>query len=252
MSISTALSTPFASWPLLKAFLPQPQPVTVQRQAVAVDNVAFHHALVALAAKLAAVDGAPNAAETAVFTTLFGGENVPQAKSLFAKHVADHSSALQYARQIMNVTCGRGTLHSELLERLLSLATADGTINAAEHEMLRAVAGVFQITGDAFKALVGRHVVPAGSPYQVLGIAASASDEALRAHYMAQVQRLHPDRYQAAGASRETVAMLSDQLAALRAWARQAGPCHTMPKRSLKLVADARSRPIATYSWNAM
>ncbi len=184
------------------------------------DDAAFTHALVALAAKLAVVDGVPNAQEFSAFTTLFLGEaagDTNKLKTLFMKHVSDDSSALQYARQIMDTTYGLPELHTELLERLFVLATSDATLNAAECEWLRAVAAVFHIEGEAFRAILTKQVTPTGSPYEVLGISASVSDDALRAHYMVQVQKLHPDRYQAAGATAATIAMLSDQLAAVNA-----------------------------------
>jgi DnaJ like chaperone protein len=43
------------------------------------------------------------------------------------------------------------------------------------------------------------------------------SDAEVRNRYMAQVRLLHPDRYQAAGASEDTIAMLSDKLATINA-----------------------------------
>ena len=74
------------------------------------------------------------------------------------------------------------------------------------------------ISKESFRAIIGQTVTPvSSSPYEVLGISARVSDDALRVHYMARVQKLHPDRYQAAGASSETIAMLSDQLAAVNA-----------------------------------
>lgn len=218
MNIATAFSSPFSAFSLLWPTRAESAPVAPR--ALKVENAVFTHALVALAAKLAAVDGAPNAAEFAVFQNLFIGENereAPKLKSMFVRQVDDQSPALQYARQVMNATYGQPNLHRELIDRLLSLATADAKLNAAEFEMLRAIAAVFRITGDAFKILVARHAVPTGSPYEVLGISSQASDEELRAHYMAQVQKLHPDRYQAAGATAETIAMLSDQLAEVNA-----------------------------------
>lgn len=183
-------------------------------------DAVFAHALVALAAKLAAVDGAANSAELAAFTNLFVGGEVQETgrlKSLFVKHLSDDSSAIQYARQVLNATYGQASLHLELMERLLTLATADGKLNAAECEWLRAIAAVLHIEGEQFKSLIARHVVQEGSPYEVLGVAPSVNDDELRAHYMAQVQKFHPDRYQAAGATAATIAMLSDQLASINA-----------------------------------
>lgn len=183
-------------------------------------EVAFQHAWVALAAKLAAVDGAVNSAEYAAYGTIITPSpefDALRLRSLFTKHVADKASALQYARSIASLTRGNQARRESLLQQLLMLATSDAALNAAEMELLRAVAQLFDISRDAFKAIVARHLVPQRSPYEVMGIASDATPEQTRARYLALVQKLHPDRYQATGASEETMAMLSDQLAALNA-----------------------------------
>lgn len=184
------------------------------------ETVAFNHALVALAAKLAVVDGAPNKAEYAAFHALFDTSEADTAKNrnLFVQRVTDSGSALQYARQIAGMSKGNSTLHLELMHRLLRIATADAALNAGEIELLRAVADILGLSRETFRELVAKTMVkPSATPYEILGISSRASDAELREHYMNRVQMLHPDRYQAAGASAETVAMLSDQLAAVNA-----------------------------------
>jgi len=189
--------------------------------AVRLQSASFTHALVALAAKLAAVDGVPTKAEYAAFQALFvegSAAEATQVRTLFLRRVTDSSPALQYAREIAGMTQGETALHLDLLSRLLRVATADAAINAAELELLRAVATILGIDRETFRGLVARTMVPtSASPYEVLGIASRSTDAALREHYMHRVQQLHPDRYQAAGASAETIAMLSDQLAAVNA-----------------------------------
>lgn len=185
------------------------------------EAVAFNHALVALAAKLAAVDGVPNKAEYAAFHALFDeGDDTHIAKnrSMFMQRVTDNSSALQYARQLAVMSNGNISLHTELMQRLVRIATADSAMNAAELELLRAIATIFGMDREAFRSLMAKAMVrSAASPYEVLGISARVSDAELREHYMSMVHKLHPDRYHAAGASAETIAVLSDQLAAVNA-----------------------------------
>ena len=185
-----------------------------------IESASFAHALVALAAKLAAVDGVPNKAEYAAFHALFieTESEASTFRNLFLKHVTDTSSALQYARQIVSSTKGDQVLHLELMNRLIRIANADAALNAAELEFLRAVANIFALDKEQFRSLIARAMIPAtASPYEILGISSRVSDQDLRDHYMTRVQMLHPDRYQAAGASAETIAMLSDQLAAVNA-----------------------------------
>lgn len=202
----------------VQPFIAAPSRSAVRQAAFAgIESVSFTHAFVSLAAKLAAVDGTPNKAELGAFHTLFEGDEA-QLRNLFIKQVTDSSSALQYAREIASMSRGEGELHLDIMQRLLRIATADAAINAAELEFLRAVANIFAIDRSAFRTMIARTIVPQGaSPYEILGISSRVSDGELRDHYMERVRMLHPDRYHAAGASAETIAVLSDQLAAVNA-----------------------------------
>lgn len=186
-----------------------------------VESLAFTHALVALAAQLSAVDGTPKKSEYFAFQSLFvaqGEADEGKLRSLFVKHVGASTSSLQYARQITAITIGQKGLRQEIFARFVRIATADGALNAAEMEWLRAVGHAFELDGD----LVRQHIAqcftgPSTSPYAILGVSEKIDDAQLRAAYMARVHALHPDRFQAAGASAETIAILSQQLAAVNA-----------------------------------
>lgn len=232
---------------LVTPFFPMPHAASAAAPSAGaskLESATFTHALVALAAKLAAVDGAPNKAEYAAFEALFAEEQEKaQLRSLFIKRITDTSPALQYARQIASMTVGEGALHRDLLGRLLSIAAADGAVNAAEIELLRAVASIFAIDRETLREMIARTMVSAGaSPYDILGISSRVSDEEMREHYMNRVQMLHPDRYHAAGASAETIALLSDQLAVVNAAYRAA-----QDQRGRK-----SSRQVATGWWSRL
>lgn len=186
-----------------------------------VEQLAFTHALVALAAQLAAVDGTPSKSEYLAFQNLFvaeGQADVGKIRSLFVKHVNERGSLLQYARQVTALTGNQPTLRREIFLRLVRIATADGLLNAAEMEWLRAVGKTFGLNAAMVRATLEQCFTYAEqSPYEILQVSPSVSDEKLRAAYMARVQALHPDRYQAAGASAETIAMLGQQLAMVNA-----------------------------------
>lgn len=219
MATLTADSNPRSPLNLLKGFFEAKQDVAPRAAVLAHESAAFSHALAALAAKLSVVDGAISKAEYHAFEALFISPRTDGTKlrTQFVKQLEDRSSALQYARQIVSMTGNDMVIRRELLQRLLSIATADAALNAAEMEWLRSVADVFGLSRDEFRSMLSLHCVPATSPYDVIGVSPSISDDDLRAKYYARVQVLHPDRYIAAGASAETVAMLSDQLAALNA-----------------------------------
>ncbi len=186
-----------------------------------VEALAFTHALVALAAQLSAVDGTPKKTEYLAFQSLFvaeGHADEGKLRSLFVKHVGGNTSSLQYARQITAITTGQTGLRQEIFARFVRIATADGALNAAEMEWLRAVGHAFELSSETVRQHIAQCFTGAGtSPYSVLGVSEKVDDSQLRAAYMQRVHALHPDRFQAAGASQETIAILSQQLAAVNA-----------------------------------
>lgn len=186
-----------------------------------VESLAFTHALVALAAQLSAIDGTPTKSEYYAFQSLFvaeGEADEAKLRSLFVKHVGASTSSLQYARQITAITTGQLALRKEIFARFVRIATADGALNAAEMEWLRAVGQAFDLDCETVRQHIAQCFTGAGnSPYAVLGVSEKVNDSELRAAYMARVHALHPDRFQAAGASHETIAILSGQLAAVNA-----------------------------------
>lgn len=216
MATFAAIRHPLALLPLLRWKKEPKQSVASRPFFFTRSTTALTQASIALAAKLVVVDGAMKQSEYQAFRALFteGGDESASACRQFVKHLHDRWTALPFARRIgaMKIT---KTVRRDLVERLLQLAMADGALNAAEMEMLRSIADAVGLPREDFRALINTHLLPAKSPYEVLGVTSNIDDETLRARYMAQAQVLHPDRYQAAGASPETVSMLSDQLAAL-------------------------------------
>jgi len=101
----------------------------------------FAHALVGLAAKLVAVDGQTSTAEYAAFRSLFPAGDEAKLRSQFMRAMNDSAPALQYARAIRTMFPDAVALHHEVMDRLMKVASADGALNAAEHELLCAVAG---------------------------------------------------------------------------------------------------------------
>lgn len=203
-----------------ESYMPQPRARMAAEAASPIESASFTHALVALAATLSAVDGMPNHAEMMAFQSLFvadGAADEAKLSTMFAKHVREQSPSLQYARQIAAMTSAPSGLRREIFVRLVRIATADGMLNAAEIEWLRAVGKVMELPAEDTRALIEQCFTHSRSPYAVIGVASNVSDDALRAAYMAKVYALHPDRYQAAGASAETIAMLSNQLACVNA-----------------------------------
>lgn len=205
---------------LVDNFFPRTAPVAARPSADMVESLAFSHALMVLSAQLAAIDGYAKPAEYAAFESLFvdrAQADPHRIRAQFDKYVTEKTSLLQYARQLHALTASQPRLRQDIFVRFVRIATADGLLNAAEMEWLRAVGKIFDLAPEFVRLKLEQCFTRAESPYVVLQVDPQVSDAELRVAYMARVQALHPDRYQAAGASAETIAMLSQQLATVNA-----------------------------------
>lgn len=183
-------------------------------------GVAFTYAVIALAAKLSAVDGEATRAEYLAFRALFPTDVAEDHKirTLFAKAMHDGSPVEQYARQIAKLYPYRRALHTEVLDRLLKVASSDVELNTKELELLAKTAKIFGFTRAEWHELVRKFTVPQMSdPYQVLGISRQASLNEVKREYMRLVRAYHPDRHQAQKASADVVEIMSAKLAAVNA-----------------------------------
>ena len=214
--------TSIAAYP--KQLLPWLQAFLAPRQAKAAlplwqQGAAYQHAITALSAKIASVDGKASPSEIAAFGALFpaASSQYEKTRRLFERQTQDRSPALQYARQIRALGTDMEQRQA-LLGQFIQLANCDAPLNVAELELLRAIAKTWAIDADAFRVSVSRVLKSKStSPFEVLGVNRHASDTVIRARYLEQVRYLHPDQFAGLNASPESVAILSERLADINA-----------------------------------
>ncbi len=183
----------------------------------------FAMSVVALSAKLAKCDGAVSRAEIDGFKRHFRvpPESAREIGRLFdqARDAAD--GYMPYATQLgESFADNRGVLE-DVLAGLFGIARADGPVNQKELEFLAGCARGFGLDGRAWERARGgtARPQPGAEPdaYAVLGIARSASDEAVRAAWKQLMRDNHPDGLAAKGVPPEFIARATDKVARINA-----------------------------------
>ena len=175
--------------------------------------------LIALAAKMARADGVVLRSEIEAFEKVVivpPGERETVAR-LFQLAQATVAGYEAYAAQLARTFADEPGLLDTVIEGLLLIAKADGSLHEAEIAYLHGVARAFGRTDAWFEALIDRHVHRQGDPYLHIGADRSWENDALKAHYRKLVRKHHPDRDIARGLPKEAIRIATDRLATINA-----------------------------------
>ena len=193
------------------------------RQSQETRQVAFAVAVVALAAKLAKVDGHVSRDEVAAIRRVF---QMPQASAetvgaIFNKAKAEAGGFEPYARQIAGIFADNRAVLEELLAALLMIAHADGVYHQAERRFLLQVAWHFGFDEAEFHRIeatfTGRVTGDESDPYEVLGVGRDDSDDEIKTVYRKLVRENHPDTLTAQGLPEDFVKVADKKMAEVNA-----------------------------------
>ena len=183
-------------------------------------QIGFTIAVIALSAKLAKADGVVTRDEIAAFRQVF---QVPPAEVRNVARVFDQARKSAagyepYARQVAGMFAANPAVLEELLDCLFHIAKADGRIADEEAEYIANVARIFGFDDAAFARIREENLgADAADPYTVLGVAHTASDDAVRSAWRKLARENHPDRLIAQGMPEEFVVIANDKLATINA-----------------------------------
>lgn len=178
-------------------------------------RVAFTIAVIALGAKMAKADGTVTRNEVAAFREVFSIPRSAEASAarLFNYARQDVAGFEAYARQVAGMFGPGSATLENLLDGLFHIALADGAYHPHEDVFLRRCAELFGLEGRPFERLLAQYVPEAASPFEILGVAPDAADDAIRARWRALVRETHPDRLLAAGLPDEAIRLATARLA---------------------------------------
>jgi DnaJ like chaperone protein len=182
----------------------------------------FSICVVVLAAKLAKCDGPVKREEIDAFKRHFRipAGAVRDIGRLFDQAREDEGGFESYAIQLGEAFADNRGVLEDVLSALYVIARADGPVNGYEQEFLTKVHRRFGLEQGAWeraKGSVPRPAADAPDPYAVLGVARSASDEAIRATWKKLVRENHPDSLASRGVPAEFIARATDKVAQINA-----------------------------------
>jgi DnaJ like chaperone protein len=163
----------------------------------------FHASLLVLASMVIKADGKVDDRELSFvreqFKQWFGVERANEAFKFFKQVVQEQPS--------VTTVCGEVRRHMSLQGRiqivgfLFALAYADGELQASERQIIAQIAQYLGLNQSDFsrQELLHRPSVKQRDPYEVLGLASTASDSEIKSAYRKLVKKYHPDALQGMG-----------------------------------------------------
>jgi DnaJ like chaperone protein len=184
-------------------------------------HIAFTIGVIALAAKMAKVDGVVTRREIDAFRSFFHvpSEEVDNVGRFFDLAKRDSRGFEAYAHQIAGLFPKHPEVLEEVLAGLFLIANADdGQVDEAELSYLRAVSTIFGLGEARFRRVAAAAGVELhDDPYAILDVLPDASDEDIRRAHRRLARTHHPDRLIARGLPPEAIALADRKLAAINA-----------------------------------
>lgn len=186
-------------------------------------QAAFFVTTFSMLAKLAKADGHVSDEEIALVRDFMRNQLrlSPQdqnyAIEIFRKAKESPDSFEDYAHQFASIFAAEPRMREVMLDLLVRLAAADGTVHPNEEKMLRAAARIFQMGESALDGLLAGRGGDPSRHYAVLGISPSASPEEIKKRYRHLVAEYHPDKIIGKGLPQEFVELAETRFKEIQA-----------------------------------
>ncbi|GHF22996.1 molecular chaperone DjlA [Kordiimonas sediminis] len=179
-------------------------------------QITFTIGVIALAAKMAKVDGRVTREEVDAFKQLYRvpAEEMKNVGRVFDMARQSAAGFEAYARQIAGIMADNRAILTDIIDALFYIAESDGHLHPAELDYIRTVGAIFGFSSADIETMIHRRAGPdVNSPYTVLGVEPNISNTALKAHYRALVREHHPDRLMAQGVPSDLIAVATRRAA---------------------------------------
>lgn len=183
----------------------------------------FFVSLLVLSSAVIKADGRTHPAELRTvrefIRTNFGEQAAAQAEQILQRLDSQQVNIYAVGNQIAaNMNYSQ---RLQLFQYLVSIATADGDFSSSEKSVLEAIASAIRLTSTDAASIIAMYYKEADSPYTVLEISPSATDDEVRSAYRRMAMKYHPDRVATLGpdvqkAAEEKFKKIQDAYAAIK------------------------------------
>jgi DnaJ like chaperone protein len=191
----------------------------------------FAVALTSLAAKVAKADGHVTQDEVDAFDGFLrkgmgmSAQERRAAAEVFNKARDCSTPTVEFCKQVRAILVNQPDRLRDIVTILLMVAMADGKLHRAEEDLIRQISldlGLSQADYQSCHAtFFATTEQPETCPYEILGVATTATDTDVRTAHRRLVRDYHPDVIQSKGLPEEFTAFATEKLVAVNgAWAR--------------------------------
>jgi DnaJ like chaperone protein len=98
-----------------------------------------------------------------------------------------------------------------MIDLLLRLSVADGTLTESEEKLINSAARIFHFTEEKYHELKSRYAPDFEKYYAILGTNSRASDDEIKRQYRKLVKEYHPDKIASKGLPEEFTKLANDK-----------------------------------------
>lgn len=195
-------------------------------------QLAFAVALTSLAAKVAKADGKVTHDEIQTFDLFLkqslrlDTEDRRVAAKVFNSARDSQAPTREFTGQIRSLFRAEPYRLRDIVTILLTVALADGHLHAAEERLIQEIAREFGLSQADYRSCKASFEATHGkanttSPYEVLGVSATATDAEVKSAHRKLVREYHPDTMQSKGLPEDFLEYAKEKMTAINdAWAR--------------------------------
>ncbi len=133
------------------------------------------------------------------------------ARNIFREAVNSNEQFDAFAQQFYNVFRNQPRLIELMMDVLLRVSAADGTISSNEEILLLKAVKIFNISNSAYTNYKKRYVKVTNKYYALLNCDENASNEEIKKQYRKLVTEYHPDKIESKGLPEEFTKFANDK-----------------------------------------
>jgi DnaJ like chaperone protein len=133
------------------------------------------------------------------------------AKNIFRQAINSDESFDAFAMQFYTVFRAQPNIIELMIDVLLRISSADGTISPEEELLLLSATRIFHYSNSDYERLKSRYVKATNKFYAVLKCDENASNEKIKKQYRKLVNEYHPDKIESKGLPEEFIKFANDK-----------------------------------------